>query len=498
MKTVHFILPVLFAFGTLLRAQEKNIEFDLANKYTPVEVIPGVGDEFYLLCQQRVYKNVVGNALFKFDKDLKTVWKEPLVIKSSMMKGDYLGTLVQVFSTPATVSGKAAEFLIKNEDYFQIMDDGTSEKIEWDVPERELRKKLAAHFADGNGLNLLTMVGDETFPTGKLNWYTFSPEGKKQTKRSFQLPVPPQIDEDNESGWRLNDVTDEGLYFYYVSYKNKVKDQSRPILACHAIHVGKDGKPGKIASMDLGLKDYNVLHTDFQQSWFSNLTVFKPDMYDSGVQGTSHIPSDNAYLGVKIDGKSGRIYLVAAQNDEIEVSKDGTIKSGALGQAKPVKSLALYVYDLAGNPLAQTKLPYAAAKLAATDDYTYAATSVEINPFDGEEGVLVKIVNNGSGCFWRVNPKGEVAETVKFKLANGKVGPAKIYMDLFAARYDSLADFNKSPYSTGEGSAVVQFLDKVPADKKVGAGYLLLDNMELVAIWNDKENTMKLNSFAKN
>ncbi len=476
-------------------AQDKKLEFELKNKYTPIDFIEGE-DCFYMVCEERVMKNLLSKVVFKFDKDLNVAWKEPIVMKSSLMKGELLGMSVDVFPYLNAADNKAIEYITKEKGIFQVLPDASLREIVANMPAKEAKNKISSLFLDANGLNILTIVGDETFPTGSMNWYTFAHSDLSQSKRTISLPLPSKTDKDNESGWRLNEVTDSGLYFYYVSYKNKVKDESRPILSCHVIHVDRDGKAGNIIDIDLGLQKYTAMPDNFQQSYYSNLRVVEPYLYEIGGGGGRTITTDNAMMGVKIDGNSKRIYSVIAQNKEVSVANDGRVKGkGLLGANPPVESLLFGIYDFDGKKIAQNVLRYVPPKFGPLGEI--GSNGIDIIPLPENEGVICRYLELGYGSIWSMDGKGEIVQELKTKPYDYKENTTKYHYDVFTSSYYSMKDFQASPYVSKEASAIYQAFQKLEAKSKKDAFYLSLKNYEILAVWDSKENKVKFNSFTK-
>lgn len=501
-RTYSFFLTLFilnaFPLYSTLKGQDRKADFEIDGKYTPLEFVASGEDCFYLICEEEVARNVLSKAFFKFDKNLKPVWKEPVVLKNQFsMLGGMMGMYAKVFSYSNPADHSCTDYIFRDDAVFRVMPDGTPSELDTQIPKKEL-KHIAAVFTDVNGLNIITLTGAKDFPSGTMNWYTYAHDTQVLNQRTISLPQPAGIDKKNESGWRLNEATDSGLYFYYVSYKNEVKDQSRPILTCHVIPVDLKGKAGEMIDLDLGLEKYTAMSVNFQQDEYSNLTVYEPPVFRTGVNGGGtwyHIPTDNAFMGIKIDANSNRIYTITAQNDDLKIDRDGTISGDAFGRAQVVKSLELATFDLQGNKVADLSIGHQASKLKMADNYDYMATVVEIHPLSAAEGVVIKLVNNGDGIVWSINSLGELVRETKIQPYAYREKTARYYYDIYAATYFTNRDFDGSPYALKEESPVVQCFDSLDEKIKRESHYLSLDDYELLAVWDKKERVMKLNAF---
>ncbi|MCB0476356.1 MAG: hypothetical protein KDC69_11815, partial [Flavobacteriaceae bacterium] len=424
--------------------------------------------------------------------------KEPVAIKRPFsFSGSIGGTPLKVFPYTNPVDHTTSEYIVRYNDFYRILPDGTIEELDIQIPEKELKRKLAATFTDANGLNIITMVGDETYPSGTLNWYTYSHSDLTLTKREISLPLPINIDKDNESGWRLKEATDSGLYFYYVSYKNKVKDETRPILTCHVIHVNPDGKAGDMINIDLGLKEYTIIPIDYNADVFTNLITYQPVLYNTGINGggTAYsIPTDLAYMGIKIDESSKRIYTVVALNNEIKISKDGTAGGRA---SREVRALSIYAFDFKGEKIYQLPVKYSRPELGPGDNWGGEAYQININLLPEKEGIICRVLNNGVGNIFAINESGEIIHQIKSKPFIYKKRTVKYQHDIFSSQYYSLNDFMHSPYVVKEKSNVYGCFDKLEEDAKQETYYVSLRDFEVLAVWDEKENMIRLNSFSK-
>lgn len=502
---IVFSLLVAFAMPSL-SAQDQSLVHTLGN-YELLEAEPAGNDAFFLVCEKKsaadlVVKNLAKEkAIFKFGPDLQQVWKEPLQLKG------VIGYDATVFSYTDPAGQHSADYFFGAGQFVQVRQDGSVHEKETGIAKKEANKTAAA-FVDDKGLHILTITGDETFPTGSMNWYTFSHRDLSLTKRSITLPLPPDTDEDNESGWRLNQVAKDGLFFYYVSYKNEPKDLGRPILSCHVVQVDPDGKAGPIATIETGLDQYKAIPASFQQDLYPGMEVFSPKIWqvetyttpNSRFTQTSYMPTDNSFMGVRVDAKNGRIYTVAALNPQVEVDKKkAQVKSDGRGWAFPVKSFLLQISDLQGKPIATATLDHTPVKLAATDNYGYEANRVELISLPGDEGVICKFVNNGNGALWVVNPDGEVSKETKIKPYAIKAGMVKVYYDVFSTpSYSSLEEIERGPYLGKESSALAKFFEGLDDKEKKETSYLSGKSRDLLITWDASAKGVKLNSFSKN
>lgn len=489
-----------FFQSAVLFAQDKTIDFDIKKKYKPLELVECGPDAFYLVCEESISHNLLSKGLFKFDANLNPVWPEPVVLKSPFsMLGGFSSMNLKVFAFKDPNNGDVTDFILRDNDVFQVMPDGEPRQLDTGISEKEMRK-MAAAFTDANGLNIITLTGNKDFLSGSMNWYVVAPGTATPQKRTITLPLPSGIDKKNNSGWRLNEVSASGLYFYYVSFKNDLKDQSRPILLCHVIQVGPDGKAGNPVTLDPGLEKYTAMTVDFRQDEYPNLIVEEPACYETGLNGGGswyHIPTDNAYMGIKIDAVASRIYAVTAQNEALKMDKDGTVNTDALGRAQPVKLLELTIFDLTGKKTAQTQLMHTPASLSPSDSHHYLANQVSIFPLPTQEGVGLKLLNNGDGVVWLMNPQGEQVNEIKIQPYTYREKTVRHYYDIFASAYFSLSDFNNAPYAAKEKSPVVQYFNKMEEKLKRDAYYLSLKDAEILASWDEKNHSMKLNAFKK-
>lgn len=513
-KMKHIIcFSLLVTLSVALFAQDKQVDFEL-KKCSPSHFLAAGDDSFFLIGGSLVNKSNAGpvisglKVILKFNADLKPVWKEPIWVKNpgiTIINGEDNTKGASVFAYTSSIHNTSIDYVTGGKDIVQIMQDGTVKEIEAKIPKKEVNEK-AAEFVDANGLNMITIVGDETFPTGSLNWYTFSHENLTQTKRTIKLPMPSGIDKDNESGWRLNEVTSSGLYFYYVSYKNKVADNARPILTCHIVHVDMEGRAEKVIDVDMGVEKYNIFPCGYQQEHYAMSRAINPPIFEPGRNSIEternhsatqfNLPTDNAYMGIKIDEAAKLVYTVTASNDELKVDKNGEPKMSQPNY-KPVKELDFCIYDFAGKKISQTQLKPPASKLESTDDYSAQGNRIEIKPLPNNEGVICKFINNGNGVIWALNNLGEIIKEQKIKLQTDKYWNEYHHNEVFASPYYSMKHFMSSPYVHKENSAAYQKFQKLPEKEKNEALFISLKQYELLAVWDPKKNTIHFSTFDK-
>jgi hypothetical protein len=477
----------LCTVSSTLFAQDKQVDFEIAHKYYWGISFEASGDNnFFLISPKLMFRH----SFLKFDQNLKPMWKEPIIFTGDMKTVSY--------KNPADHS--TIHYMIEDNNVTQILPNGTVNKLDTKIPKKEY-KQTAAIFTDARGLNILTLTGDKIFPSGSLNWYTFSHDNLSQSKQKINLPLPSGIDEENESDWRLNEVTGSGLYFYYVSYKNDVKDKTRPVLSCHVIHVDMQGKPGKIIDLDPGVENYVVLYADYQQNVYPGLDVDQPSVFKQAVHPNSarasepdwHPPTDNAFMGIKIDENTQKIYAVVALNDDLKVTKEGLPKN-----VIAVNAMELSIYDLQGKKLTRTRINNTPTKVEMKDrDYSSYSNKMEISALPDSGGVIIKYLRMGNGTFWAVNTQGEIVQEQKIKTYSITKSRLIVNSDLFSSRYYSLKDFKNAPYMAREKSSVYQFFEKLEDKDKDNSFYLSLKDYELFAVWDIKKLTMKLKSFTK-
>lgn len=481
----------------ILSAQDNQSAVQLGKKSETTHLLPS-GDNCFLIVSEESFKvpgmtasTLTSRTLRKYDANLKALWKEPIVFKKpgpKFLEGQNVLVNSLTYTNPSDQT--TFEYIMANGECLQIQPDGTTRDIIINMPKKEGRDKVAAAFVDANGFNILTMVGDETFPSGNFNWYTWSHDKLVQRKRTIMLPLPENTDKDNESGWRLNEITPSGLYFYYVSYKNKEKDKSRPILACHVIHVDQTGKPGSLINLDLGVKAYSLLPLGYAQEVYQDLVCVQPPLYNTGSNsGNGYtIPTDNAYLGIQIDESSGRIFTVMAQSDLPKAKMN-------LAGAVFFENVQFTTFDLEGKLISQS----ARQKLPSKKEYSSAAVHIELIPLPNEEGMICKLLEgDDGGAIWAVNNSGEVTQTLKPKPYKYKIMTSPYTDFVFSSGYFSLKDFSNSPYAKMEQSQVYQFYQKQTPKIKKHCFYISLKGTEVFATWDDDQNTLNLHAFNKN
>ncbi len=465
-------------------------------------IIDGEGLQTYAYYDYLSKIKKVKNNVMKYNQDLEPVWKEPVALLSSDFHP------FNSFTYTNATTQTTFDYLIGTEQFVQIRPDGSAKEQKTGIPKKEI-KNTAAVFTDTNGLNILTIVGDETFPTGTMNWYTFSHENLSLTKRKITLPMPPNTAETKESGfrllsrivpesgWRLNEVTASGLYFYCVSVKNHNNENASPILSAHVIAVDPTGQAKTIINMPSDVKKHNFLAVNYQQDMYLQLSVIKPSLYKRGMTiihdplSGNTIPSDNAFMGVKIDANAKRIYTV------VTMHSDSAKHKGFVGNINmSIAYLRFSIYDLEGQKIEESHLKMTLPRLRAdlpADIYQ----KIDISPMSNTEGVICKFMSLENGFLWAFNNKGEVIAEDKIKPYFYK-GSLNIhyYKDIFAAHYASLKDMKDSPYLLKEKSTAYQFFQKLEDKAKQKADYYSLKDYELITVWD--ANKIKFYSFNKN
>jgi hypothetical protein len=522
MKSITIIHIFLFFFTANLFAQVKQVDYLMPNWYNASRYALSQDNGFFLISKHIAMSNNISMSILKFDNSLKPVWKKPIIIEGySTNPYESVQAYMLSYTNPTT---KATTDYIVAEDILQVLPDGNVIK-NTQIRKKELNEK-AAVFTNAEGLHVLTIVGDETFPTGVLNWYTFSHEKMTQTKRTINLPLPSKVDKDKESGWRLNEVTASGLYFYYVSYKNEDNDKSTPIISNNVIHVDLTGKAGNILNMNPGIEKHNILCTEFQQDIYPNLTAIEPQIYKRGFNSVTTtrsnyyaypanytgvrqdkkevnitpyaVPNDNAYMGIKINENAKRIYTVTALSGANKAQK--TSKITLKNTDPPLESLVFSIYDLEGKQIAQSNLKVAFPELLDRDDNTRHAHHIYIQPLPNDEGVICQLTSNGNGLFWVFDNQGQLIQEEKVKLPylRNESNHRSVYAH-FPTTYTSLKDFKVSPYLLKEKSPPYQFLQEMEEkDKKKKIDYLSLKDKEVIAIWDDRRRKITFHSFSKN
>jgi hypothetical protein len=486
-------------------AQTKEMSLKLAG-ITLYNIEPSGDSDFLVIYGKALLSKNGKKNVMKFNKNLEPLWKAPVVFTG--MSSEWARPVNYVyyqdkvcFSYTNATDKTAFDYIFGIGQFLQIRADGTVKEQKTGLYMKEA-EKTAAVFTDINGLNVLTLAGDETFPTGMMNWYTFAHKDLALTKRKITLPMPSNTDKDNESGWRLNEVTPSGLHFYYVSYKNNRKDLSRPILAAHVVSVDQTGKAGLITNMVYDFKKYTIMPVEFQQDIYPQLVVAQPELYQRGMNpGTSMsratpyaVPSDNAYLGIKIDATAKRIYTVAA------VKEDSAERKGMTFSARPHDELAYLdfsTYDYNGQKIAESHLKFKLPELSTWDDYDKHAHKIDILLLPDNEGVVCKLLSNGHGFLWTFNQNGAPIQKDKIEITY-KIPRSSYYMDVFATPYFSLKDVQNAPYVLKSKSKSYQFYQKLDDKIKRTTLYYSLKDYELITTWDRKADKIDFYSFSKN
>ncbi len=494
------IIALMMGFTAPIFSQDQKITLEIGNNLMLNHLLPDGKTGFFAVCdRETITRSIVGQWVMKYDENLQPVWKEPAQFSIAMGFGEVKDDVQMLTFMPENAS-KTIDYLIDGNNIYQVAAQGVPQKLKIKIPKKEMRE-LAAAFTTEKGLNVLTIVGDEVFPTGELNWYTIDHNDLAMTQRKIKLPLPTGTDEDNESGWRLNAVTSTGLYFYYVSYKNSVKDDSRSILDCHLVKVDFSGNAGNIVKLATGLEAYTVLPAFYQQYHYSGMVAKAPQLIKHEIRNKSSImtPNDNAHLGVYMDENEGRAYLVMANNPDLGVSKKGIpVAENIIGTKYPsVRSLTGMAFDLQGKKLGQSTVKIAPHKLAATDNYSNDYV-LEIAPLGSKEGFSCKFTSNGKGVLAAFDTNGKLIEEHTVKAHPYFQMTARKYNDAFDTRYFSLAELRKSPYANNEKTKLEQYFQKLNDDDKKNAQSVSTLNQTIIAVTSRKENTINFASFSKN
>ena len=321
-------------------------------------------------------------------------------------------------------------------------------------------------------------------------------------KRVITMPLPEGIDKDNKSGWRLSTVTPGGMYFYYVSYKNEVKETSYPILSFNLIKVDKEGKPGENINMDMELEKYNVLPASYNPVT-PNLNVYRPEdligtIHTTSTGGgvTTYTYQDIAFMNLLIDEKNNCIYTFIAQNDEVGVNNDG-IPKAPLNHSAFIKKITVKTFKYKGKSINSSTTKLGTFSRGATDDYTYAANAITLCLLPNNEGIVFHITNNDNGYTYALDKTGTEIENKKVSVFVYKTWGMHFKQDKFAVPYYSLKDYESSPYFLGLKSPVYQYFNKMDKKTKAYSTYLSLKNEEILTEYNGKDDKVKLLLFSK-
>ena len=540
----NYIIAILTFFGlstiwsesNRLFAQDKQADFNIGKGNTVYSIESCGEDEFYVIYGDKpsAFGGLVSKFhTMKFDKNLKPAWTNPISIKVGNSSCDFIYSYtnpadkkttsylydVSIVSYMQGVTGVIGP--VGQGEFLQVLQDGTTKAKETEIPKKELQN-LVAVFADINGLNIITLNGDKEYPTGKMNWYVYSHDQLKMTKKNIVLPLPPRIDKEYSADWWLNQVSSDGLYFSYISYKNKKAKESGSILTCYVIKVNTEGKPGNIINIDMNCDKYNMVPACYTRKSFLSVSggpsffvdwrhspdfnVFLPHLK----KYVNNISTSNDFalldvMGVRVDENNNRIYTIIALNDEIKVDRDGNpeaMSQGLTGASYPIKSFKAAAYDMAGKKINQAIVD--CKQLAAdpggtmggTDNKSYDANNVNLTLLQNNEGIVYKAISNGNGCIFLLNKDGEIEKQSKFELFSYKAHMVKSYKDIYPAFYTTIKDFETSPYMNIK-SPEVQFFNKTKGDSKPNASYLSLKSGDIFAILDSKNDVVKFSYFNK-
>ncbi|WP_353484528.1 hypothetical protein [Haliscomenobacter sp.] len=525
-QPIHLFMAVisLFASHSCLFAQSKTMTLKTDQGVGFYKVEPSGDNQFMVVYGKALLSKKAKKNVTKFNQDLEPVWKQPVFytgveigayntsIYAKTMAFSHSNTTDKTtFSYTNPADNTTFDYLFGMEQFVQIRPDGSVKEQLTAIPKKEA-EKIAAVFTDAKGLNVLTITGDKKFPTGSMNWYTFSHENLSLTKREITLSVPPNSEEiDNSdiqffsrivlnSGWRLNEATATGLYFYCGVDKKDPNSKSKSSFSTYVVPVDPTGKAGAIISLDQNVIKHQIYSLNYQQDEYSALKVIHPPLYEWNLisEGTSSkvvsIASENAYLGIKIDANSKKIYTAIA------FRRDSVAGKGGLSIERVEESVAYLVfntYDFEGQKIAGTRLQCELPELEKGDAYKQKAYQVEIIPLSNGEGVLCKLMRNGNGLIWAFNDKGERIQELKIKRSAYKALRSKYYFEFFSVPHSSLQDFRNSPYVLKEKSPANRFFQALTDDEKKAATYHSLKDYELVSVWNSKKGEIKFYSFNK-
>lgn len=505
MKRIYLFFTIAGAIicsqNNRLFAQDKQVDFKLGSGGIIYNLTTCGDDDFFLVYGKQLLSKDAKKNIMKFDKNLQPVWKDPITITGATSGG------IDIYSYTNPIDKTTIGYLFGAEQFLQVLSDGTTKAKKTNIPAKEL-ELIVAVFTDVSGLNIITLNGAKEFPTGNMNWYIFSHDQLNMTKKNIILPLPSGIDKDNESEWWLNQVASDGLYFTYVSYKNKVK-QPGSILSCNVVKVNSSGKPGNIINVDMNHDKYIILPAYYTQSLLltamppivsgtvwqhsSNFNVFRPYLK----KYSSTIYADDAYLGVQVDGNNNRIYTVIGINGDADVDRDG-IPGISGGKAYPIKSFEATTFDIAGKKINQSVVDFQIGPAGSQDNRDYSANTISLTLLQNNEGLICKAINNGKGSVFSVDKEGKVAKQNKFELLSYKQMTGQRYKDQYNAFYTTMKDFENSPYIKNIKSPEDQFLNKIDKKERPTVLYLSLKSGNLFANWDSKNELVKLIYFNKN
>jgi hypothetical protein len=474
-------------------AQDKSVDFTVGSNGIIYNITQCGDNNFYIVYGKMLLSKNASKNLMKLDKNLKQVWTTPVVFTGA--------NKIDIFSYIKPSDSTTTSYIYGGEQFLQVSSDGTTKEKATLIPEKEL-ENTAAVFTDSLGLNIITLIGEKKYTTGKMNWYMFSHDNLSMKKKTITIPLPTGIDKENESGWRINTVTSSGLYFDYVSYKNETDETSYPILSCNVVKVDYTGKPGSIINMDMELEKYTVIPARYSCN-AANLYINMPlDITSTTVTTSSvntyirHHYTDNAFMKILIDEKNNTIYSFIAQNENLEVSNKGMPKS-PMNQSTLIKKVTVKIFDLKGESINSSSIDIGTFSRGASDDYEYAANSIDLYLIPNKEGIVFKITNNDNGYIYALDKDAQLIEKNKISLFQRTSWTVHFNEDIFGVPYYSLKDFENSPYYLGVKSPVYQYFNKMDKKTKGNATYLSMKSAELLTEWNGKDDKVKLNLFYK-
>lgn len=470
-----------------LFAQDKQVDFKIGSGGFVYTIAPCGEDDFFIVYGKQLLSKQAKKNVMKLDKNLQPVWKAPVVITGASVGG------VDIYSYTNPADKITISYLFGAEVFLQVLPDGTTKAKKTDIPAKEL-ENIAAVFTDSNGLNIITLNGDKKYPTGNMNWYLFSHDQLTMTKKNIILPLPSGIDKDNESGWRLNQVAANGLYFSYVSYKNNVKEPGS-ILFCNIIKVNDTGKPDKIINIDMEHDKYIMIPARYIQN-NPNLSVFRPFLFES-----DGIFTDNSYMGVQVDEINNRIYTIIITNDDLKVDRDG--KAECIRDIRGLKPYSLNefeitVFDMTGKKIRQSIIDRKVDAINFSNYWAYQSRDIILNLLQNNEGIICKAKDIDNGYIFSVDQDGKTGKENKFEPFAYKKTTAPFYNDVYSATYTTMKDFENSPYIRNIKSPEVQFFNKMDKKAKQTVSYLSLKSGDIFFDWDSKNDLVKLSYFNKN
>lgn len=475
----------MLLFWISLFAQDKQIKIE-QKQNDLIGLYPCGKDQFYLAYGS---SNIVN--IMKYDIELNPEWSQVQVVKFRHIpqRRD-----VNIFTFRDSISGEVYSYLYGGGQIIQLLTKGTQKAKEIELPYKEI-KDTAAIFVNQDGFNIITLNGENRYKSGSMNWITFSHETLKFSIKHLSLPLPPGIDKKNNSEWRILEVSKTGLYFYYVSCKDEKKDQTRPILVSHILKVNRSGTPGKIMSIDMGLKNYHAIPASYKIDIPTNLKIYNPDLLS--VKKDYNDYTENSYVGIKLDEESDRIYTVMALNINTEDPKDTRTVDMFL-EGSGIKTFAFTIFDLDGEKLSETFLKYTVLpyKRGALEKDYYYQTEISLQIPSDRSGMICKVKQHGNVTLYAVDLNGNLVSENTAAITTHNVLGTYFYLDLFSSEYQNFKDFDKSPYRI-ENSIVNNELNNLKWTEKLYVSYVNMNESDLLAYPINKENVILIKAYKK-